>query len=560
MRLENMKIVIVGGVAGGATTVARLRRMNEQVEIVLLERGKYISYANCGLPYYIGGVIKDRNDLFVRTAEDFGKRFNVDVRTQTEVVSIQRKDKTITIKNRGGIESVESYDKLLLATGARPICPPIPGIDLPGIFTLRNVDDTDRIKRFVENSNVERVAVVGAGFIGLEMAENLQHAGAKVSVIERENQVMAPLDYSMASLVHEHLIEQGVDLYLEHSVEAFEAVDNKIKVKIGEGHSIIVDLVVLSMGVRPENQLALEGGLAIGKTGGIIVNEYLQTNDESIYAIGDVIEYPHPITEKPWLNLLAGPANRQGRIVADNLLGAKIKYEGSIGTSIAKVFDLTVASTGVSAKTLIKEDIPYHSSITHGFSHAGYYPGAMPMSLKLLFSPDDGRVYGAQIIGYEGVDKRIDQVALVIKNRGTIYNLTHIEHAYAPPYSEAKDPVIIAGYVAENILSDKIQVVSWREFHKSRKIKDAILLDIRTNEEQRRHPFDGATHIPLQDLRNRLNELPKDRPIYTFCTVGLRGYLAYRILIQHGFEKVKNLNGGLRILEAATVSNSKIDE
>ena len=290
------------------------------------------------------------------------------------------------------------------------------------------------------------------------------------------------------------------------------------------------------------------------------MNEYLQTNDESIYAIGDVIEYPHPITEKPWLNLLAGPANRQGRIVADNLLGAKIKYEGSIGTSIAKVFDLTVASTGVSAKTLIKEDIPYHSSITHGFSHAGYYPGAMPMSLKLLFSPDDGRVYGAQIIGYEGVDKRIDQVALVIKNRGTIYNLTHIEHAYAPPYSEAKDPVIIAGYVAENILSDKIQVVSWREFHKSRKIKDAILLDIRTNEEQQRHPFDGATHIPLQDLRNRLNELPKDRPIYTFCTVGLRGYLAYRILIQHGFEKVKNLNGGLRILEAATVSNSKIDE
>lgn len=555
-----MKIVIVGGVAGGATTVARLRRMNEHIEIVLLERGKYISYANCGLPYYIGGVIRDRNDLFVRTAEDFGKRFNVDVRTQSEVVSIQRKDKTITIKNRGGIETVESYDKLLLATGATAICPPISGIDLPGVFTLRNVDDTDRIKRFVQNRNVEHVAVVGAGFIGLEMAENLQHAGAKVSVIERENQVMAPLDYSMASLVHQHLIQKGVDLYLEHSVEAFEAVDNKIRVKIGGEHSIIVDLVVLSMGVRPESQLASKAGLEIGKTRGVVVNEYLQTSDASIFAIGDVIEYPHPITEKPWLNLLAGPANRQGRIVADNLLGAKIKYEGSIGTSIAKVFDLTVASTGVSAKTLIKEDIPYHSSITHGFSHAGYYPGAMPMSLKLLFSPDDGRVYGAQIIGYEGVDKRIDQVALVIKNRGTIYNLTHIEHAYAPPYSEAKDPVVIAGYVAENILSDKIQVVSWREFHKSRKIKDAVLLDIRTNEEQRRHPFDGANHIPLQELRDRLNELPKDRPIYTFCTVGLRGYLAYRILIQYGFEKAKNLNGGLRILEAATVSNSKIDE
>ena len=555
-----MKIVIVGGVAGGATTVARLRRMNEHIEIVLLERGKYISYANCGLPYYIGGVIRDRNDLFVRTAEDFGKRFNVDVRTQSEVVSIQRKDKTITIKNSDGIETVESYDKLLLATGATAICPPISGIDLPGVFTLRNVDDTDRIKRFVQNRNVEHVAVVGAGFIGLEMAENLQHAGAKVSVIERENQVMAPLDYSMASLVHQHLIQKGVDLYLEHSVEAFEAVDNKIRVKIGGEHSIIVDLVVLSMGVRPESQLASKAGLEIGKTRGVVVNEYLQTSDASIFAIGDVIEYPHPITEKPWLNLLAGPANRQGRIVADNLLGAKIKYEGSIGTSIAKVFDLTVASTGVSAKTLIKEGIPYHSSITHGFSHAGYYPGAMPMSLKLLFSPDDGRVYGAQIIGYEGVDKRIDQVALVIKNRGTIYNLTHIEHAYAPPYSEAKDPVVIAGYVAENILSDKIQVVSWREFHKSRKIKDAVLLDIRTNEEQRRHPFDGANHIPLQELRDRLNELPKDRPIYTFCTVGLRGYLAYRILIQYGFEKAKNLNGGLRILEAATVSNSKIDE
>ncbi len=370
-----MKIIIIGGVAGGATTAARIRRMDESVEIVLIERGAHISYANCGLPYYIGGVISEREKLFVQTVEKFSAQFNVDVRTESEVVSINRTNKTVSISRIDGSNYTEQYDKLVISTGAVPVRPPLPGIDIKGIFTLRNVPDTERVKEFVDQTKPQRAVVIGAGFIGLEMAENLHARGAEVSIVEMGSQVMAPIDFSMASLLHQHLTEKGVQLYLEQTVEGFERTHEGIKVQFKSGDSITTDIVILSIGVRPETHLAREANLAIGTTGGISVNEYLQTSDENIYAIGDAIEYPHPITKQPWLNYLAGPANRQGRIVADNLLGAKKTYEGSIGTAIAKVFDMTVAATGLSAKRLRQMDIDYRSVTLHPSSHAGTIPG-----------------------------------------------------------------------------------------------------------------------------------------------------------------------------------------
>ena len=451
--MSKEKYIIIGGVAGGATTAARIRRTNEDVEIVLFEKGDYISYANCGLPYYIGGVISEREKLFLQTPESFGSRFNIDVRVQSEVISIDRNNKEVVVRSKSGEEYKEKYDKLLLSPGAAPVRPSFPGIDLDGIFTLRNVNDTDAIKNYMDTHSVKKAVVVGAGFIGLEMAENLQHAGAEVSIIEMLNQVMPPIDYSMASLVHQHLQDKGVNLYLEHAVSAFTKKGNSIEVVFKNGKCIMADLVILSIGVRPETTLAKQAGLKIGERGGIAVNDFLQTSDENIYAVGDAIEYKHPITGKPWLNYLAGPANRQARICADNmLLGNKIKYEGAIGTAIAKVFDLTVASTGMAAKQLKREEIPYLSSVTHSGSHAGYYPNALQMSIKITFSPENGKLYGAQIVGYDGVDKRLDQIALLIKQQGTVYDLMQLEHAYAPPFSSAKDPIAIAGYVAENIL------------------------------------------------------------------------------------------------------------
>ena len=546
-----MKIIIIGGVAGGATTAARIRRVDETAEIILLEKGKHISYANCGLPYYIGGVIEEREKLFVQTPEAFSTRFRVDVRTENEVIFIDRKKKTVTVRQSSEDTYEESYDKLLISTGASPVRPPLPGIDLPGIFTLRNVTDTDRIKEYINSHSPRKAVVVGAGFIGLEMAENLHAQGAKVSIVEMGNQVMAPIDFSMASLVHQHLMDKGVNLYLEQAVASFEREGKGLKVTFKNGQSISADIVILSIGVRPETSLARAAELTIGPAGGIAVNNYLQTSDEAIYAIGDAIEYRHPITGKPWLNYLAGPANRQGRIVADNILGAKIPYEGSIGTSIAKVFDMTVASTGLPGKRLRLEGIDYMSSTIHPASHAGYYPDAMPMSIKITFDKQTGRLYGGQIVGYDGVDKRIDGLALVIKHQGTVYDLMKVEQAYAPPFSSAKDPVAIAGYVAEDMITGKTNPVYWREL-RDIEMENKFLLDVRTQDEFALGSLPGAVNIPLDELRDRMSELPKDRMIYTFCAVGLRGYLAYRILTQHGFDKVRNLSGGLKTYRAAT--------
>ncbi|WP_279096915.1 FAD-dependent oxidoreductase [Bacteroides acidifaciens] len=546
-----MKVIIIGGVAGGATTAARIRRVDESAEIILLEKGKYISYANCGLPYYIGGVIEEREKLFVQTPEAFSTRFRVDVRTENEVIFIDRKRKTITVRQSSEDTYEESYDKLLISTGASPVRPPLPGIDLSGIFTLRNVADTDKIKEYIDSHAPRKAVVVGAGFIGLEMAENLHAQGAKVSIVEMGNQVMAPIDFSMASLVHQHLMDKGVNLYLEQAVASFERNGKGLKVNFKNGQSIAADIVILSIGVRPETNLARAAELTIGPAGGIAVNAYLQTSDESIYAIGDAIEYRHPITGKPWLNYLAGPANRQGRIAADNILGAKIAYEGSIGTSIAKVFDMTVASTGLPGKRLRVEGIEYMSSTIHPSSHAGYYPDAMPMSIKITFDKQTGRLYGGQIVGYDGVDKRIDELALVIKHEGTIYDLMKVEQAYAPPFSSAKDPVALAGYVAEDIITGRTNPVYWREL-RDIEMENKFLLDVRTPDEFALGSLPGAVNIPLDELRDRLAELPKDRMIYTFCAVGLRGYLAYRILTQHGFDKVRNLSGGLKTYRAAT--------
>ncbi|MPL66731.1 Coenzyme A disulfide reductase [bioreactor metagenome] len=541
-----MKYLIVGGVAGGATTAARIRRISEEAEIILFERGKYISYANCGLPYYIGDVIKERDKLFLQTPASFGGRFNVDVRVESEVLSIDKEKKEVLVKRNDGSRYKESYDKLLLSPGAYPIVPNMKGIENEGIFVLRNVTDTDRIKNYINTNNVKRAVVVGAGFIGLEMAENLHELGAEVTIIEKSNQVMAPIDFSMASFVHQHLLQKGVALELEQSVERFEKKGYTTNVILDNGRVIETDLVILSIGVRPESSLASDAGLKIGETGGIWVSEYLQTSDNDIYAVGDAIEFPHPITKKPWLNYLANPANRQGRIVADNMVfGNTVKYEGAIGTSIAKVFDLTVASTGLAAKKLKQLGIEYLSSTTHSNSHAGYYPDALPLSIKLVFEPKTGRIFGAQSVGYDGVDKRIDQIALLIKKEGTIYDLMELEHAYAPPFSSAKDPIAIAGYVASNVLNGSIQLASWREVKDLNK-DDSVLLDVRTQMENSMGSIPGSINIPVDDLRKRINELPKDKTIYIYCAIGLRGYLAYRILTQNGFKNVKSISGGYK--------------
>lgn len=552
-----MKHIIIGGVAGGATAAARIRRADEGAEIVMLERGKYISYANCGLPYYIGGVISDRERLFVQTPESFGKRFNIDVRVENEVVEIQPKEHAVTIRRKDGSLYKETYDKLLLSPGASPVRPPLPGIDSEGIFTLRNVNDTDRIKTYLTTKSVKRAVVVGAGFIGLEMAENLHHAGVDVSVVEMGNQVMAPVDFSIAAHLHQHLTQKGVSLYLEQAVAAFERKGDEIRVMLKSGETIVADMVILSIGVRPETTLAKAAGLRIGETGGIWVDNYLQTSEADIYAVGDAIEFPHPITGKPWLNYLANPANRQGRIVADNMVeGNKYAYEGAIGTAIAKVFDMTVASTGLAAKRLKQLGMEYAVSVTHSGSHAGYYPDALPLTVKLVFHPKTGKLYGAQSVGYDGVDKRIDQIALLIKQGGTVYDLIRLEHAYAPPFSSAKDPIAIAGYVASNIISGAMPAITWRELLATDR-SSVMLLDVRTAEEFSFGSLPGAVNIPLDDLRERMQELPKDKEIIVFCAVGLRGYLAQRILRGHGYTAVRNLIGGYKTFATANAPVGK---
>ena len=553
-----MNYLIIGGVAGGATVAARLRRMDEKANIILFERGKYVSYANCGLPYYIGDTINNREKLFVQTAKGFTDRFRIDIRTEQEVTAIRPDKKEVEIKNLSTGETyTETYDKLVLSPGAEPLRPGIEGIGSKKIFTLRNVPDTDTIKNYVNTENPKRAIVVGGGFIGLEMAENLHDLGIQVDVVEMANQVMAPLDFSMAAIVHRQLTDKGVGLHLEDGVSRFEEKDGGVTVHLRSGKQIATDMVLLSIGVRPETKLAKDAGLAIGERGGIAVNDYMQTSDADIYALGDAVEVRHLVTGQPALIPLAGPANKLGRIVADTIVfGNKKKYPGSIGTSIAKVFDLTVAAAGANAKLLQRNNIPYISSYTHGASHAGYYPGAVPLSIKILFAPENGKLLGAQIVGFNGVDKRIEMLAQVIQRGGTVHDLAELEHAYAPPYSSAKDPVNMAGFVAENILNKKSRIIQWREL--TELPADTIRIDVRTHDEYKLGTIPGFINIPVDELREHLDELPKEKPIVVTCAVGLRGYLAYRILVQNGFKHVRNLSGGYKTWSVATAPIKEI--
>ena len=555
-----MRVLIVGGVAGGATTAARLRRIDESAEVVIFERGEHISYANCGLPYYIGGVIEDRERLFVQTPESFFNNYRLEVRNRQEVIGIDRARKQVLVRRLDtGEEYSESYDKLVLAPGAEPFRPPIPGISSEGIFTLRSVTETDAIKEFVDTRKPRRAVIVGAGFIGLEMAENLHDRGVFVTIVEMAQQVMNVVDFEMAAMVHQHLKTKDVEFYLRDGVAAFEPGEEGITIALKSGRSIVADMVILSIGVRPESKLAKDAGLDVGQTGGIRVNEFLQTTDENIYACGDAIEYPNPITGVPTITYLAGPANKQGRIAANNIVfGPSHEYHGSIQTAVAKVFDVTVATTGASEKVLEQAAIPFRTIITHASSHAGYYPGAMAMSIKTIFSPEDGRLLGAQIVGYDGVDKRIDLMATVIRRNGTIWDLSEIEHAYAPPYSSAKDPVNIAGFVAENVYLGRSRHIHWHQVMGC-DLDEMMLVDVRTPEEFSIGTIEGAVNIPLYEIRHRLDEIDRDRTVVVFCGVGLRAYHAERILVQSGYQDVYNLSGGYKTFETATEKQSNED-
>lgn len=547
------KVIIIGGVAGGATAAARLRRISEDVEMILVERGEHISFANCGLPYYIGETIKDRSKLLVQTVKGMSERFNLDIRNLSEAVSISPETKTVTIKNlQTGEVYEESYDKLLLSPGARPIVPPIPGLnDNQSLFTLRNIPDTDKIKSYVDTKHPKKAVVVGGGFIGIEMAENLVDRGVEVTMVEMADQIMAPIDFEMASILHTHLKEKGVKLILENGVQSF--ADQGKKVILSDGTDIDTDMTILSIGVRPENELAKTAGLELGERGGIIVNEYLQTSNEDIYAVGDAIEVVDYISGTKAMIPLAGPANRQGRIAANNMMGKREKYQGTLGTSIAKVFDLTVAATGNNEKTLKRLGVPYEVVHIHPSSHAGYYPGAAPIALKLIFNKVTGKIFGAQAVGADGADKRMDVIATAIKGGLTVEDLTNLELSYAPPYSSAKDPVNMAGYVAANIIDGELEAVQWHEINGI--VADGgLLIDVREPMEREFGFIEGSINIPLNDLRNKLSELPKDQTIYVSCQVGLRGYLASRILKNNGF-KVKNVDGGWKTYSSVLGSN-----
>ena len=558
-----MKVLIIGGVAGGATTAARLRRLDEKAEITIFERGAYISYANCGLPYYIGGTIAERDRLFVQTPESFSELLNVNVRVRHDVIAINKERNTITVKNLDTQEiKEEAYDKLVLSPGAEPLRPGIPGIDSDKIFTLRNVPDTDKIKSFIDNNKPRRAVIIGAGFIGLEMAENLHNLGIFVTIVEAAEQVMNILDYEMAAEVHQHLKVKGVEFYLKDGVSSFTEKDGGVHIALQSGRVIEADLIILSIGVRPDVKLAADAGLEIGSTGGIKINKNLLTNDENIYALGDATEYPNPITGDPLRVPLAGPANKQGRMVADNIIeGNKREYRGTIGTGIAKVFDLTVASTGLSEKQLARmgkvKGKDYRSLVIHATSHAGYYPDADPMTIKAIFN-DDRKLLGAQIVGYSGVDKRIDLFAVILGHAGTIDDLQEIEHAYAPPFSSAKDPINIAGFVAENILNGSSRHLCWNELRDLNK-ENLFTIDVRTEDEFGIDTLDGAVNIPLPTIRSRMTEIPKDKKIVVFCGVGKRAYMAERILRQNGFDEVYNLSGGLKTYELSTQQQSNED-
>ena len=540
-----MKILIVGGVAGGATAATRLRRLSEENEVIIFEKGQYVSFANCGLPYHISGTIDKRDALLLQTPESLKERYNLDVRVFTEVLSIYTDEKKVSVKNlQTGEIYLENYDKLLLSPGAEPIKPPFEGIDSDKIFTLRNIPDMDKI--VAKTKNAQNFVVVGGGFIGLEVAENLIEAGKSVKLVELGNQVMAPVDFDIASFVHEKAKQKGLELLLNVGVEKFNDKGETIEVFLNNGISVETDAVILAIGVKPETKLAVEAGLEIGETRGILVNEFMQTSNPDIYAVGDAIEVAHYINNKKVLIPLAWPANRQGRIVADNIvLGNQYKYTGSLGSSILKFFELSVASTGLNEKTLKKFGIPYKTAIVTRGHHAGYYPGAKNMVLKLIFD-ENGKIFGAQAIGEAGVDKRIDVIATAIKGNLTVYDLPEIEITYAPPFNSAKDPVNIAGYAAENILKGDLEMVNYDEFWDFVKENDAVILDVRTSKEFSGGAIEGAININVDDLRANLEKLDKNKMYAIYCQVGLRGYLANRIMRNNGFRAV-NLNGGYNL-------------
>ena len=540
-----MKILIVGGVAGGATAATRLRRLSEENEVIIFEKGQYVSFANCGLPYHISGTIDKRDALLLQTPESLKERYNLDVRVFTEVLSIYTDEKKISVKNlQTGEIYLENYDKLLLSPGAEPIKPPFEGIDSDKIYTLRNNPDMDKI--VAKTKNAQNFVVVGGGFIGLEVAENLIEAGKSVKLVELGNQVMAPVDFDIASFVHEKAKQKGLELLLNVGVEKFKDKGETIEVFLNNGTSVETDAVILAIGVKPETKLAVEAGLEIGETRGILVNEFLQTSNPDIYAVGDAIEVAHFINNKKVLIPLAWPANRQGRIVADNIvLGNQYKYSGSLGSSILKFFELSVASTGLNEKTLKKFGIPYKTAIVTRGHHAGYYPGAKNMVLKLIFD-ENGKIFGAQAVGEAGVDKRIDVIATSIKGNLTVYDLPEIEITYAPPFNSAKDPVNIAGYTAENILKGDLEMVNYDEFWDFVKENNAVILDVRTSKEFSGGAIEGAININVDDLRENLQNLDKNKVYAIYCQVGLRGYLANRIMRNNGFRAV-NLNGGYNL-------------
>lgn len=542
-----MKVLIVGGVAGGASAAARLRRNDEHAQIILFERGQYISFANCGLPYYIGEIITDKTKLTLQTPENFHERFNVEVRTSSEVTAINRQKKQVTVRKTGdGSVYAESYDKLILSPGAEPIRPRLPGFDGKKVFALRNIPDTYAIKEFCDKNAPKSAVIIGGGYIGIEIAENLKRLGIKITIVELTGHVIPPIDGDTAAGLHNHLRSKGIRLLLNTGVNAIEETDSGLLFRLSQGPALTADFAVLAAGVAPESKLARDAGLATGFRGAIAVDEHMQTGDGDIYAVGDAVQVSDTVSGRPTFIPLASPANKQGRIAADNICGGNEKYDGSQGSSILKVFDLTLAATGLSEAALKANGIAYRKSYTYSPSNASYYPGGLPMSIKLLFSPGVGRILGAQAVGFSGVDKRMDVIAAVLRLGGTVYDLTRLELCYAPPFSSAKDPVNMAGYTAENILKNKCapfypEDVGGIDTGKS------LLLDVRTKEEFEAGTIPGAVSMPLDSLREELVSLPKGKEIDVFCQIGLRGYIASRILLQSGFKNVKNLSGGYRL-------------
>ncbi len=544
------RLVIVGGVAGGASAAARARRLSEEAEITVFERGPHVSFANCGLPYFVGGEIVAQDALMLQTPQSLRARFNLDVRVLTEVVAIDRAARKVKVREvQTGREYEQPYDGLILSTGASPLLPPIPGIDRPGHFTVRNIPDVQKIVAWIKEGQAGRAVVVGGGYIGLEMAEQLKRRGLAVTVVEALPQVMAPFDPEMAAWLHKELRAQGVDLHLNDPVAAFEAPTGSEQARasmvvLKSSQRLPADLVVLGLGVRPETDLAKQAGLEIGPRGGIRVNEQLQTSDPQIWAVGDAVEVRDAVTGAWSIIPLAGPANRQGRIAADNIFGRPSRYEGSWGTAILRLFELTAGCTGANEKNLRKAGIPFEVIHLHPGSHAGYYPGSEPMALKILFAPSTGLLLGAQAVGRHGVDKRIDVLATALKGGMTVHDLAELELAYAPPYGSAKDPINLAGMAAQNLLSGLVQVVQWHETA-AFESQGAMLLDVRTEEERRKGHIPGSMHIPLNQLRARVADLPKDREIIVTCQSGQRSYFACRILAQRGY-RVRNLTGSYR--------------